>query len=135
MRGNPLVEFVGEIGEHDKAAFLGGAVALLFPIDWPEPFGLVMIELMACGTPVIAFACGAAPEVIDHGVTGLLVETVAEAVAAVPVAALLDRSRVRATFEARFSIERVAADYLQVYLSLCGRGRALTLREAMPLSA
>ena len=75
-RANPLVEFVGEIGERDKAAFLGGVTALLFPIDWPEPFGLVMIEAMACGTPTIAFPCGSVPEVIDHGVTGLLVEDV-----------------------------------------------------------
>ena len=120
VRDNPLVEFVGEIGERDKAAFLGGATALLFPIDWPEPFGLVMIEAMACGTPVIAFPCGSVPEVIDHGVTGLLVEDVDEAVAAVPVAAAMDRATVRATFEERFSIERVAADYLRVYQSLCG---------------
>jgi glycosyltransferase involved in cell wall biosynthesis len=133
--GNPLVEYVGEIGEADKSAFLGGAAAVLFPIDWPEPFGLVMIEAMACGTPVIAFPNGSVPEVIDHGVTGLLAETVEEAAAAVPAAAALDRARIRATFETRFSIERVAADYLQVYLSLCGRGRPLSPREAMPLSA
>jgi glycosyltransferase involved in cell wall biosynthesis len=135
VRANPLVEYVGEIGEADKAAFLGGATAVLFPVDWPEPFGLVMIEAMACGTPVIAFPCGSVPEVIDHGVSGLLVENVDEAVAAVPVAAAMDRARVRATFEDRFTIERVAADYLKVYLSLCGRGRPLSPREALPLSA
>jgi glycosyltransferase involved in cell wall biosynthesis len=135
VHGNRLVEFVGEIGERDKAAFLGGATALLFPIDWPEPFGLVMIEAMACGTPVIAFPCGAVPEVIDHGVSGLVVDSLDEAVAAVPVAAAMDRALVRATFEERFSIERVAADYLQVYLSLCGKGRPLSPREALPLTA
>ena len=135
VRNNPLVEFVGEIGERDKAAFLGGATALVFPIDWPEPFGLVMIEAMACGTPVIAFPCGSVPEVIDHGVTGLLVEDIDEAVAAVPVAAAMDRATVRATFEERFSIERVAADYLRVYKSLCGRGQPLSPRETLPLSA
>jgi glycosyltransferase involved in cell wall biosynthesis len=135
IRGNPLVEFVGEIGERDKAAFLGGATALVFPIDWPEPFGLVLIEAMACGTPVIAFPCGSVPEVIDHGESGLLVESVGEAVAAVPIAAAMDRALVRATFERRFSIERVASDYLRVYLSLCGRGRPLRPPEALPLSA
>ena len=94
-----------------------------------------MIEAMACGTPMIAFPCGSVPEVIDHGVTGLLVEDVDEAVAAVPTAAAMDRGIVRATFERRFSIERVAADYLRVYLSLCGRGRPLSPRETLPLSA
>jgi glycosyltransferase involved in cell wall biosynthesis len=135
VRGNPLVEFVGEIGEHDKAGFLGGATALLFPIDWPEPFGLVMIEAMACGTPVIAFPCGSVPEVIDHGISGLIVDSVHAAAAAVPAAAAMDRALVRATFEDRFSIERVANDYLRVYLSLCGRGRPLSPREALPLTA
>src|SRR5690606_24895159 len=80
---NPLVEYIGEIGDADKAAFLGGARALLFPIDWPEPFGLVMIEAMACGTPVIAWRCGSVPEVVEHGVTGLIVQSEAEAVSAV----------------------------------------------------
>ena len=135
VRDNPLVEFVGEIGEPDKAAFLGGATALVFPIDWPEPFGLVMIEAMACGTPVIAFPCGAAPEVIDHGVTGFLVDSIEEAVAAVEAAAELDRREVRATFERRFSVERLAADYLRVYEALCGRRRAVARSEALPLTA
>ena len=79
VRGNPLVEFVGEIGEREKADVPRRRPALLFPIDWPEPFGLVMIEAMACGTPVIAFPCGSVPEVIDHGVTGFLVDTIEEA--------------------------------------------------------
>jgi glycosyltransferase involved in cell wall biosynthesis len=135
VRDNPLVEFVGEIGEHDKAAFLGGAAALLFPIDWPEPFGLVMIEAMACGTPVIAFPCGSAPEVVDHGLTGFLVDSVEDAVAAVRRVPELDRARVRAVFERRFSIERVAADYTQVYLSLCERGRPIRPARVLPLTA
>ena len=118
VRGNPLIEFVGEIGERDKAACLGGAVALVFPIAWPEPFGLVMIEAMACGTPVIAFPCGSVPEVVEHGVSGVLVRSVAEAAAAVLLATAMDRARIRACFEERFTIERVAADYLQVYMSL-----------------
>jgi glycosyltransferase involved in cell wall biosynthesis len=135
VRSNPLVEFVGEIGERDKAEFLGDATALLFPIDWPEPFGLVMIESMACGTPVIAFPSGAAPEVVDHGETGFLVSSVDEAVAAVGRAARHDRARVRAGFERRFTIERVAQDYLEVYLSLCGLGRPLRPSGELPLTA
>jgi glycosyltransferase involved in cell wall biosynthesis len=133
---SPLVEFVGEIGEAEKSAFLGGATALLFPIDWPEPFGLVMIEAMACGTPVIAFSGGSTPEVIDHGVTGLLVKDIAQAVAAVHLAQRLDRRDIRAVFERRFSIERVAADYLQVYMALCGMD-SLPVRppEGLPMTA
>ena len=122
---NPLVEFVGEIGEREKADFLGGATALLFPIDWPEPFGLVMIEAMACGTPVIAFACGSTPEVIDHGdhaASSSMTST--RRCAAVHLAAALgSRANSAPVFERRFSIERVAADYLQVYLSLCGMAK------------
>jgi glycosyltransferase involved in cell wall biosynthesis len=135
VRANPLVEYVGEIGERDKTSFLGQASALLFPIDWPEPFGLVMIEAMACGTPVIAFPCGSAPEVIDHGETGFLVDSVDEAVVAVHHAARLDRARVRAGFERRFSIERVADAYLEVYLSLCDQGRAVRPAGELPLTA
>jgi glycosyltransferase involved in cell wall biosynthesis len=118
LLAHPLVEFIGEIGESEKSAFLGGACALLFPIDWPEPFGLVAIEAMACGTPVIAFRCGAAPEVIDPGLTGFVVDTVDDAVAAVARIGTLDRARVRATFERRFSVERMADDYLAAYASL-----------------
>jgi len=111
----PGVEFIGEIGEHEKAEFLGGAVALLFPIDWPEPFGLVMIEAMACGTPVVAFGAGAVREVIDEGVTGIVVQNVEDAAAAVVRAARFDRERIRARFEQRFSAARMADDYLSVY--------------------
>eukprot|EP01031_Cornospumella_fuschlensis_P008883 gene8883-10928_t len=94
--GNPLIEFIGEIGDHQKSEFLGGAEALLFPIDWPEPFGLVMIEAMACGTPVVAFRCGSTTEVIEDGATGFLVDTLEEAVAAAGRATMLDREAVRA---------------------------------------
>ena len=111
----PNVEFVGEIGEREKVDFLGNADALLFPIDWPEPFGLVTIEAMACGTPVIAFRRGSTPEIIDDGVTGFLVSDVAEAVAAVRRVGALNRVKVRETFERRFTIERVARDYMQIY--------------------
>jgi glycosyltransferase involved in cell wall biosynthesis len=115
IRSNPLVDFIGEIDETEKARFLGNAIALLFPIDWPEPFGLVMIEAMACGTPVIAFPCGSVPEVVDQGVTGFLVHSVEEAVAAVANARALDRAVVRAMFERRFSARRMAIAYLDVY--------------------
>ena len=113
------VEFVGEIDDARKPAFLSGAHALLFPIDWPEPFGLVMIEAMACGTPVIAFNRGSVPEVIDEGVSGLIVEDEAAAVAAVGRLDALDRGRVRRQFEQRFTARRMAEDYVEVYEALC----------------
>ena len=112
---HPLIEFVGEIGDGEKSAFLGGADALLFPIDWPEPFGLVMIEAMACGTPVIAYACGSVPEVIEDGVTGFIVRTDAEAIAAVGRLATLDRFTVRQRFEQRFSATAMALRYVDIY--------------------
>ncbi|WP_029349474.1 glycosyltransferase family 4 protein [Bosea sp. 117] len=118
------VEFIGEINEQQKADFLGNARALLFPIDWPEPFGLVMIEAMACGTPVIAFRNGSVPEVIDDGVSGFIVSDLGEAVAAVRSVDLLDRAEVRATFEERFTAERMALDYLAIYRDLPGLRRA-----------
>jgi glycosyltransferase involved in cell wall biosynthesis len=114
------VEFVGEIDEGRKAEFLCNARALLFPIDWPEPFGLVCIEAMACGTPVIAFHAGAAPEVVDDGVTGFVVRNVDEAVSAVTRVAALDRRNVRAVFERRFTAKRMASDYLGIYRGLPG---------------
>ncbi len=117
---HPNVEFVGEINEHEKAKFLGDATALLFPIDWPEPFGIVMIEAMACGTPVVAFPAGSAPEVIDDGVSGYLVRDVAEAVPAVQRVATFDRAKARACFERRFTIGRVARDYVSIYRCLPG---------------
>ncbi|SEG79280.1 glycosyltransferase family 4 protein [Bosea lathyri] len=120
IASHPNVEFIGEINEQQKADFLGNARALLFPIDWPEPFGLVMIEAMACGTPVIAFRSGSVPEVIDDGVSGFIVTSVAEAVDAVSGLDQLDRAKVRATFEKRFSVERMAQDYLAIYRGLPG---------------
>ena len=118
IEASPNVEFIGEVNERQKADLLGNARALLFPVDWPEPFGLTMIEAMACGTPVIAFRCGSVPEVIDEGVTGYIVDSVEQAVAAVGRLSQLDRTRVRATFEARFTVERMAGDYLALYQQL-----------------
>ena len=119
------VEFIGEINEAQKPEFLSGALALLMPIDWPEPFGLVMIEAMACGTPVIAFNRGSVPEVIDDGVTGFIVEDEPEAIAAVGRVPALSRAAVRKRFEARFTARRMAQDYLRVYRSLAGEDRTV----------
>ncbi|WFU11601.1 glycosyltransferase family 4 protein (plasmid) [Rhizobium sp. CB3090] len=131
VKSHPNVEFIGEISEHQKATFLGNAGALLFPIDWPEPFGLVMIEAMACGTPVIAFRCGSAPEVIDEGVSGLLVDSVTEAVENIEWVLRFDRRKVRKKFEERFSAERMTRDYLNIYRQLSGtRTQAAPLRRA-----
>jgi glycosyltransferase involved in cell wall biosynthesis len=115
---DPLVDYIGEIGDHEKNAFLGGAAALLFPINWPEPFGLVMIEALACGTPVIAYRRGSVPEVIEDGVTGYIVDSVEEAVQAVPRALALSRRRCRQVFDTRFSACRMAQDYLRIYQGL-----------------
>jgi glycosyltransferase involved in cell wall biosynthesis len=123
VKRNPNVDFIGEINDAKKASFLGQARALLFPIDWPEPFGLVMIEAMACGTPVIAFRRGSVPEVIEDGVTGFVVEDVQEAVAAVQAVDRLDRAEVRKAFEERFTAERMVLDYLAIYSELPGLRR------------
>lgn len=120
----PQVEFVGEIDDRQKAVFLGGARALLFPIDWPEPFGLVMIEALACGTPVIAYDHGSVPEVIEDGVTGFLVHSIEEAVRRVDEVGALDRSRIRRTFERRFSAARMACDYVAIYQGMGARAKA-----------
>jgi glycosyltransferase involved in cell wall biosynthesis len=112
---DPLVEFIGEIGDEQKSEFLGKATALLFPIDWPEPFGLVMIEAMACGTPVVAWQCGSVPEVIDNGITGRVVNSDAEAIRAVAEVARYDRARIRETFDKRFSAQTMAQNYLALY--------------------
>lgn len=111
----PGVEFIGEINEQQKIKFLGDASALLFPIDWPEPFGLAMVEAMACGTPVLGFRCGSVPEIIDEGVTGVIVDTVDQAILALPRLIALDRQKVRARFEQRFSAARMARDYVKIY--------------------
>ena len=119
LLADPRIEFVGEIGEAEKQEFLGNAAAMLFPVEWPEPFGLVMIEAMACGTPVIAFRRGAVPEIIQDGVSGFVVDSVEEAVAATPRAIEIPRAACRAYFEARFLAERMARDYVTVFESLC----------------
>jgi glycosyltransferase involved in cell wall biosynthesis len=121
LLSEPHVEFVGEIGEDQKSEFLGNAAALLFPIAWREPFGLAMIEAMACGTPVIAFARGSVPEVVDDGVTGFVVQSEAEAIAATRRLHTLDRATIRSVFEQRFTGRRMAMDYLGVYKQLIRR--------------
>ena len=116
MLRNSSAEFIGEIGEKQKNDFLGKAYALLFPIDWPEPFGLVIIEAMACGTPVIAFRCGSVPELIEEGVTGYIVNDIEGALEAIGKIPSFDRRRCRKVFEERFSAGRMAQDYLALYL-------------------
>jgi glycosyltransferase involved in cell wall biosynthesis len=123
---HPLVEFIGEISDNEKSQFLANAYALLFPIDWVEPFGLVMIEAMACGTPVVAFRQGSVPEVIDHGVTGFIVENIEDSLAALEKIQNFDRSRCRRIFEKRFSAARMAADYVKIYERLLTKGLATT---------
>lgn len=118
LLGSPGVEFLGEIGGRDKDALLRNAYALLFPIAWPEPFGLVMIEALAAGTPVIAYGRGSVPEIIAHGKTGWIVDGIDEAVAAVGKIPQLDRAACRRAFEERFSVERMTRDYLKVYANL-----------------
>jgi glycosyltransferase involved in cell wall biosynthesis len=115
---HPLIDYIGEIGDREKSEFLGNARALLFPIDWPEPFGLVMIEAMACGTPVIAWNRGSVPEVIDHGVTGYIVDSEEEALAALSTIEKLDRPTVRAVFERRFAARTMARAYVDLYARL-----------------
>jgi glycosyltransferase involved in cell wall biosynthesis len=126
-----LVQFTGEMDERGKGQLLRNALALLFPIDWPEPFGLVMIEAMACGTPVIAYRCGSVPEVIDHGITGFVVENQTEAIRAIPDIDLLDRRRIREVFEQRFTCNRMARSYLDHYQALV-RGTASRPDAAIP---
>jgi len=115
LLSQPHVEFVGEIGEREKCDFLGQATALLFPIDWPEPFGLVMIEAMSCGTPCVAWREGSVPEIISEGSNGFIVDSIDSAVAAVHRATDIDRRGVRTSFQQRFSVERMTRDYLAIY--------------------
>ena len=122
LLNDPGIEFLGEIGDSEKSTFLGNAAAVLFPIDWPEPFGLVMIEAMACGTPVVAWRRGAVREIVDHGVTGFIVTSEDEAVSAVERASSLDRSEIRRTFERRFTSKVMARNYLALYWSLAHEG-------------
>jgi glycosyltransferase involved in cell wall biosynthesis len=118
-----LVEFIGEVGEAEKDELLGNAYALIFPVNWPEPFGLVMIEAMACGTPVLAWRNGSIPEIVDHGVSGFIFDGMREGVRAVERVAQLSRRKCRETFERRFSAERMASDYVTVYLAAVAGSR------------
>jgi glycosyltransferase involved in cell wall biosynthesis len=126
LLADPLVSFIGEINDAEKVDFLGNALALLFPIDWPEPFGLVMIEAMACGTPVIAWNCGSVPEIITDGVSGRIVGSEAEAVLAIRSLHWLDRRRVRAEFEQRFTSLVMARNYQRLYYVVSGGGQVRT---------
>ena len=118
------IEFVGEISEGAKTEFLSQAAGLLFPIDWPEPFGLVMIEAMACGTPVLAFRCGSVPEIVEDRLTGRIVSNIEEAAQAIPELLALDRNAIRARFEQRFSSQRMASDYVKIYHTILRRHTA-----------
>ena len=133
LLGDPGVEFVGEINDREKTQFLGKALALLFPVDWPEPFGLAMIEAMACGTPVLAFRCGSVPEIVDEGITGAIVGSLEEAIEALPRVMALDRTKVRERFEQRFSAKRMANDYIDVYRSLLASSE-FPGRDTVPFS-
>ena len=128
------VEFVGEINESAKTEFLGRAAGLLFPIDWPEPFGLVMIEAMACGTPVLAFPGGSVPEIVEDGLTGRIVSNIEEAVQAIPELLALDRKAIRARFEQRFSSRRMASDYVKIYRTILRRHTASEI-QLSPVAA
>lgn len=131
---DPLIEFVGEIGDADKPDFLRDAAALLFPVDWPEPFGLVMIEAMAAGTPIIAWRNGSTPEVIEDGVNGYLVDSIDEAVTAVESALALSRTGVRAAFERHFTSERMLCDYVRLYETLMVNRRGGSYEDSLILA-
>jgi glycosyltransferase involved in cell wall biosynthesis len=130
MLGQQGVEFIREINDQEKAKFLGEASGLLFPIDWPEPFGLVMIEAMACGTPVLAFNRGSAAEIIEPGITGFLVDTVEEATLAMTKLLTLDRRLIRKRFEERFSANRMATDYVKLYHRLIRSPKSSIVEDA-----
>jgi glycosyltransferase involved in cell wall biosynthesis len=117
---DPSIEFIGEIGDHEKSEFLANAYAYLFPIDWPEPFGLTMIEAMACGTPTIAFRCGAVPEIITDRVTGFIVNDLQAAIDSVARIPEIERRTCRAVFEQRFTVERMTSDYVSLYRRMLG---------------
>lgn len=122
LLGHKDIEFIGEISEREKSEFLGNASALLFPVDWPEPFGLVMIEAMACGTPVIGFSNGSVPEVIEHGITGFIVDSISQGESAVINLPKISRTSCRRTFEEKFTAQRMARNYLHVYEQLLETG-------------
>jgi glycosyltransferase involved in cell wall biosynthesis len=132
LLNDPLIEFVGEIGDHEKSDFLGKAYAYLFPIDWPEPFGLTMIEAMSCGTPTIAFRSGSVPEIITDKVTGFLVDDLQSAIACVSRIPEIDRRTCRAVFEERFSVERMTSDYVTLYKRFVGEVDEPELLEYEP---
>ncbi len=136
LLNHPLIEWIGEIGDAEKPQFLGEATALVFPIDWPEPFGLVMIEAMAAGTPTVAYRRGSVPEVIEHGRSGFMVEDEDGAVAAVRAAERLDRAEVRRAFEQRFTAARMADDYVKLYtMSRSARELRVATRTADALAS
>jgi glycosyltransferase involved in cell wall biosynthesis len=128
------IEFVGEINDSAKTEFLGRAAGLLFPIDWPEPFGLVMIEAMACGTPVLAFRDGSVPEIVEDGLTGRIVSSIEEAAQAIPQLLALDRNIIRARFEQRFSSRRMASDYVKIYHTILHKHTASEI-QLSPVAA
>ena len=125
------IEYIGEVNEAQKAELLGGAGALLFPIDWPEPFGLVMIEAMSCGTPVIAWRNGSVPEVMQDKVSGRIVDTMDDAVAAVDEVFGFDRAKVRDYFERRFTVRRMADDYVQMFEQQIARHQNLRATDTV----
>ncbi|MGE0644924.1 MAG: glycosyltransferase family 4 protein [Nitrospira sp.] len=129
---HPLIEFVGEISDAEKDEFIGNAMALVCPYDWPEPFGLVLIEAFACGTPVIAYRRGSIPEIIDHGVTGFICDTVDEMVEAVGQIPLIDRKQCRSSFDERFTADRMARDYVALYERLLLEDGAMQATRSMP---
>ena len=126
LLGHPLIDYLGEIDQSAKDAFIGGARALLFPIDWPEPFGLVMIEALACGTPVLAYRRGSVPEIIEHGVTGCVVDNQQQAIEAARHMHLIDRGACRRAFESRFTARRMAQRYVDVYQALSAASPSLS---------
>lgn len=129
LLAHPLVEYVGEITDAEKNDFLGEACALVAPFDWPEPFGLVFIEALACGTPVVAYRRGSVPEIIDNGVTGYICEQLDDLATAVEQVSILDRRRCRQAFEAQFTVERMVQDYLDVYKRIVGKRSAAAIRS------
>ena len=134
LMDHPLIEYIGEINDEDKQEFLGEATALLFPIDWPEPFGLVMIEAMACGTPVVAWNRGSVPEVMEHGKNGFIVNSMEEAIQAAIQSSEMDRKQVRQCFDRRFTASRMAKNYLDLYLQLIADHKTKEAKESKSLS-
>ena len=135
LMDDPLVEFVGEIGQHEKSEFLGNAYALMFLVDWQEPFGLVLTEAMACGTPVITSRMGSVPELVDEGVTGYIVDSVRDAVNMVPQIATLDRQLIRKVFERRFCVRRMGDEYITAYQNIMSDAPDCIAEEPLSFAA